>query len=708
MKISFKKAFSFMFVVGLAVGAGLLVNSEENNHLAQAAEGKTIYCKMEHSWWTVDGAAVGAHYWGGSVDTSWPGERMTPVASDPNVWKITIPEEYENIIFTRVNPSGTIADWGAKTKDLTIPSDGKNLFTITNSSETWGDPGCDGVWSEYTEPAPDIPEEDGFYLVGSKTGWKFDGAPKLTELEGEYTAALMEYDATKDEEFKVRSYFSSEEVKEQWYGVGDDGNENYVVAEDSQLDIYVEGNHLKVEKSSTPVEHSYYLVGDMNGWTASEEYKLELNEEQEKYVEYTIKFDLGLDCQFKVLGIAGEEDTYFGFEQLDEGEGSARKAGQIVEGEENSNMKAALAGEYTMYFKPDAESNKIWIGAIEVEHDYSLTVTHSDTTTEDVKLIPNVDSEFMTEKDVEVVAGDTLAFYIDGELQTVNPKTIGNNNCHSEDGVLTVTVNMNAKIYVDFATGTCFCGGLEVNKYYMTVDNNVFSLAHNATPVDPSFDEWYVEGVHFSKGAVVRFVNTLDTLNNATQFDILELNDSSKEGLDVVDNKLVCVADGGVSGNVYLKLKFEEDEIYFGDISEDLAQAIDYANIFNAKLAHVCKGDNTTDLNALEAAWADCEKGYGLMLEATQNILKSATAEHSNESIREFAKKYDYVFAKYSAALKLNNFAERNVSFNQDAYAIGLASSESANISVITVIVVSVLATSLAALIILNRKKRLK
>lgn len=643
--------------------------------------GETAYYLTNNLKWD----NVYAYVYGSSQETSkWPGDECEFAyinELDQNVYKIVVPDDISGLVFNNGNDQQTQDISGSALEE-------HNAYFV----------------KEGTSPY----EVGGWDVTSVQVTYNFNGG------KGDPVAPTSAYVNAKGIEVNDGKGLATEDGKvfDKWNTSADGKGESSYIGEDGKTYIdtigVTEDKTLYAQYKEPTHEDGSYIVGSMTDEKVVDEYKLE--EHLEVPGEYKIELDLDVNDTFKIVNYAGGIRTDYGFESLEGGQKSAKEAGQIDKSAvaENSPMLVKTAGHYTVYFKTQNDPHTIWIGAIEVEHDYSLTVTHSDTTTEDVKLIPNVDSEFMTEKDVEVVAGDTLAFFIDGKLQTVNPKTIGNNNCHSEDGVLTVTVNMNAKIYVDFVAGTCFCGGLEVNKYYMTVDNNVVSLAYNATPDDPSFNEWYVEGVSFSKGAVIRFVDTLDTYNNATQFDVLKLNDSSKEGLDVVDNKLVCVADDGVSGNVYLKLKNGEDEIYFGNISQALAQAIDYADIFNAKLAHVCKADNTTDLNALEAAWEDCENGYGLMIEATQNILKSATAEHSNESIREFAKKYDYVFAKYSAALKLNNFAERNVSFNQDAYAIGLTASENANFSLVAIIVISVLATSVAALAIVNRKKRAK
>lgn len=133
-----KKILSILCVLSFAIGS---------------VTAKTIYCKMEHSWWYSDGAAIGAYAWGGTAGTNanWPGVRMTRVEGMTNTWSIDIDEtKYKKIIFSRVNGSGNIADWGAQTADLDIPTD-KNFFTITTANATWTSNGnkCNGTWSSY-------------------------------------------------------------------------------------------------------------------------------------------------------------------------------------------------------------------------------------------------------------------------------------------------------------------------------------------------------------------------------------------------------------------------------------------------------------------------------------------------------------------------------------------------------------------------------
>ncbi len=131
---------------------------------------KTIYCKMEHGWWYSDGAAVAVYTFDGAnpVGAAWPGTRMTQV--ETNIWKAEIADNAPSCIFVRVNGAGDITDWGAKTANLTVPTDGKNLFTITSIEPVWGDPGCTGEWSIYTPTGdntdkPDNGCQDGPYGI---------------------------------------------------------------------------------------------------------------------------------------------------------------------------------------------------------------------------------------------------------------------------------------------------------------------------------------------------------------------------------------------------------------------------------------------------------------------------------------------------------------------------------------------------------------
>lgn len=170
-----KKIFSFLMAAVLSISTAFAT---------------TVYCKVTQSWWTQDDAAVGVHYWGGaSAGTAWPGVRMTPVSGEEGTWTYDVPEDVTGLIFTRVNGSGDIAYYGAKTTDLSLPTDGKNLYTITSESAVWGDPGVTGEWSTYGgDPSGAIKLTFTYY---DKTDG--DGSTKLSTVAAIFDAACQKY-----------------------------------------------------------------------------------------------------------------------------------------------------------------------------------------------------------------------------------------------------------------------------------------------------------------------------------------------------------------------------------------------------------------------------------------------------------------------------------------------------------------------------------
>lgn len=190
--------------------------------LSMSAATKTIYCKMAHDWWYADGAAVGAHMWTeGGAGTTWPGVRMTPVTGETDLWSIDVDtDKYKKIIFTRVNGSGAIADYGAQTGNLDIPTNENNLYTITTSSPTWGgNPGCAGSWSTYTPDAPKTYKDITFTITANAApqihywnggdkmvGSDWENLPTMTATgnANEYTYTVKDVDEAKGVEYLLK------------------------------------------------------------------------------------------------------------------------------------------------------------------------------------------------------------------------------------------------------------------------------------------------------------------------------------------------------------------------------------------------------------------------------------------------------------------------------------------------------------------------
>ena len=115
---------------------------------------ETVLYLQPNANWNVDNARFAAYMWNDAGDTWFD---LTLVEGEENIYEFTLPEGYSNLIFCRMNPSATANNWDNKwnqTNDLTVPTDGTNLYTIAEGA--W-DKGA-GTWSTYT-PATEEPVE---------------------------------------------------------------------------------------------------------------------------------------------------------------------------------------------------------------------------------------------------------------------------------------------------------------------------------------------------------------------------------------------------------------------------------------------------------------------------------------------------------------------------------------------------------------------
>ena len=88
----------------------------------------------------------------------------------------------------------------------------------------------------------------------------------------------------------------------------------------------------------------YYLVGTMTNWTVDESLNLVKNTEADGE-EYMITVDLDADAQFKIVKAEGDTQTWY-----PDGTGNAY----------GENGELTQAGNYTIYFRPNADGNDDW------------------------------------------------------------------------------------------------------------------------------------------------------------------------------------------------------------------------------------------------------------------------------------------------------------------------------------------------------------
>lgn len=127
-----------IYVMAVDADYTTAVEQTENGEEPEVTE-NMLYLKPNSNW-TTDGARFAAYFFG--AGKAWVG--MTDSDSD-GIYEVNIPVGgYTSVIFCRMNPGTTANNWNNKwnqTGDLLIPTDGINLYTITDGS--WDA----GTWS---------------------------------------------------------------------------------------------------------------------------------------------------------------------------------------------------------------------------------------------------------------------------------------------------------------------------------------------------------------------------------------------------------------------------------------------------------------------------------------------------------------------------------------------------------------------------------
>ena len=114
----------------------------KTNNALEIETFRVLYLKPNSNW-TQSSAWFAARVWTTSSSDAW--FKMTSIGS--GIYRCYVPESYKYVIFVRLNPASTNMNWDNKwnqTGDLTIPSDGKNLFTVPNGA--WD--GSTSGWSK--------------------------------------------------------------------------------------------------------------------------------------------------------------------------------------------------------------------------------------------------------------------------------------------------------------------------------------------------------------------------------------------------------------------------------------------------------------------------------------------------------------------------------------------------------------------------------
>ena len=162
-----------------------------------------LYLKPNDGW-KGDNAWFAAYFFnknaaGQKTHEYWAKMKKDNPCDDNGHYKVKMPEgDWTYVIFCRMNSGSGELDWNAKwnqTADLTIPSDGKNCFTLPTTGDKYWD-GATTTWSSYTSTAAPLvfnvtvpANTPNCYIIGEWDGWvQFTEMTKVDDTH--YTVSI--------------------------------------------------------------------------------------------------------------------------------------------------------------------------------------------------------------------------------------------------------------------------------------------------------------------------------------------------------------------------------------------------------------------------------------------------------------------------------------------------------------------------------------
>lgn len=301
---------------------------------------------------------------------------------------------------------------------------------------------------------------------------------------------------------------------------------------------------------------------------------------------------------------------------------------------------------------------------------------------------------------VALSSGDMAATYtIEGEEQEFTAKVVGNNNLAEDKSII---ASGTCDIYFNVTNNTLFVSGLPLGGYHMLKNGTLVEMA--AAGYYEGFEQYKTEKISFHQGDEIQFVNCngAEGVKAAEVFTVSAFNAGGmgdKFTYNGATEMVECLEDCTVA--VYLKLKYQQDEIYFGEVAEHVLEAINFANAFKSAMATACSAEGKKA--AVEAAWEAQATAYAGLSEQAQGELYLGSYSTVDEII-EFGERYMAIKQQHPD-WTLDNFLDWDIPNSPAFVPTSEQSSVSKNANILIIIVASVSVISLATLIVIKKRK---
>ena len=481
-----------------------------------------------NSNWKSDGARFAAYFFGNGE--KWVS--MTAVAGETDLYEVTTPAGYPKVIFCRMNPSASANNWSNKwnqTGDLTIPTDGKNHFTV--SSGSWD--GATSKWSTYTPPT--------YTIVGAETlvGAEWDVANTANDMtkqsDGSYvlvkenvelaTTGTYEYKVVKNHswDWSIPSGAANQTLK---LGNEDvDGTYNVTFTLNKDLNALTASLELVEAKKVIP---ECYVAGDESltgqDWNAKS-VSMTYDEATEVYTATLTAVPAGTHNMKVVYG--GE---WLGFDHL-----ATPVPANVTEGDDKKiQFTLAEAGDITVTYHAT--------NGIGLTGNFAAPIAHTYTVAGDAALCGeawnwelaandmtnNGDGTYTwTKEGVELKATLGFKIFVDHASGTAYPQENWNINPENYEGIavytVTITFTESSKEVAVSLTKTGDVAPPVISYVLMGVDDDwTTGIALTRNEANTEFEEYMLLGQAISATDAVKVVKLVDGVKNTFCGDVKE------------------------------------------------------------------------------------------------------------------------------------------------------------------------------------------
>lgn len=451
-----------------SVSSYAISSMSDDYGIATASDTNTVYFINSGNWSTVN-----AYYWtGSSGPVSWPGVAMTNTgATAPNgatIYSISVPSTYDMIIFNNNS---------SQTADLTLQA-GQYYDYETEK------------WYDSADNIPTSGSALSFYLVASGAAANFTNVyAHVWNTAGASTTwpgkKMTDTGETTSEGYKVfKVSFNTADYTSVIFNDNHGTQSSEATIQNGKYYDYSSGIWYDSLEDIGKIAGEFYLVGGLNEWTPTDEYKFTSNDDGTSNLYLTINLEAG-EYKFKIQN----GSNMYGYD------------GYVINSDQtvtlstyagNATLKPPVSGEITLTFNKENAQLTVDMPEVEVDPESMVDVYYTnfdnwddvwvynydyDTDTSPVQW-PGTKMEVLTDGNGDPVLCNNGATIYHAQISNQYSTVIFNNNAGTESKRMKMVENG----YYDKWSGQWYTSmeDIPAKEYYLvgTIDGKEYTEAY--------------------------------------------------------------------------------------------------------------------------------------------------------------------------------------------------------------------------------------